>query len=217
MNVFIKGPLGFNRKAILMKNNEFEKYLAKYYEAINKADLTTEQLTHVAGELIDNISLFDADELDSDYYCPILDKIFDELLARGIDLNLNIDANPVACCIWISNKDIAVMLMKKFLGHGANPNLYIDCDSNTIYDTLCAYLLYDIYRHKVFIYMWLLFLAYGGDQFKGYGPDMKEGYDISIFKNIERYDFCINIVDQNNVHNVVYIYDKKTQLVVGSF
>ena len=60
-----------------MKNNEFEKYLAKYYKAINKADLTTEQLTCIAGELVDNISLFDADELDSDYYCPILDKIFE--------------------------------------------------------------------------------------------------------------------------------------------
>ena len=200
-----------------MKNNDFETYLANFYEAVNKQGVSTEQLTNIAGKLVDDITLFDADELDSEYYCPILDKIFDDLFNKGLDLNIDTDENPLYSCVWIKNKDIAIRLMKNFLEHGANPNLYFRCDCNTLYEIVCAYLFYDIFEHKVFVYIWLLLLAYGGDQFKDYGPDMRKGYDVSIFKNIECYDFCIHIVEQHKENNVVYIYDKRTQLVVGSF
>ena len=47
-----------------MKNNDFETYLANFYEAVNKQGVSTEQLTNIAGKLVDDITLFDADELD---------------------------------------------------------------------------------------------------------------------------------------------------------
>ena len=81
-----------------MKNNDFETYLANFYEAVNKQGVSTEQLTNIAGKLVDDITLFDADELDSEYYCPILDKIFDDLFNKGLDLNIdvsNVDFNKI--------------------------------------------------------------------------------------------------------------------------
>ena len=89
--------------------------------------------------------------------------MFDVLLARGLDVNSDSDKNALSSCIWIENEAIAVMLAKKFLEHGANPNLKFTCDGGeSLHDYMNACIGYNRFDDDGFMKIWLLLIAYGG-------------------------------------------------------
>ena len=136
--------------------------------------------------------------------------MFDVLLARGLDVNSDSDKNALSSCIWIENEDIAVMLAKKFLEHGANPNLKLTCDGGeSLHDYMNACIGYNRFDDDGFMKIWLLLIAYGGCYENGETClEMLNGYSAEIFKNI--YDFGLRRERDANGSRVMYFYNIST-------
>ena len=118
-----------------------------------------------------------------------ISNVFDALLSRGLDVNSDSDENALMSCIWIENKDIAIMLAKKFLEHGADPNLRLTCEGGeSLYEYMIAGIYYDRFNDEGYIKIWLLLNAYGGVISNGCTYlEMINDNSVKIFKNIDNY------------------------------
>ena len=110
------------------KKDNLEEYLDYELDEISLKNLTAAEADDYSENIIDQIeykyNLFGEEgepKIAEKYMIEKTSKVFDVLLARGLDVNSDSAKNALSSCIWIENEDIAVMLAKKFLEHGANP------------------------------------------------------------------------------------------------
>lgn len=188
------------------KYSELIEYLDKKLGEINSSKLSPQEADHYSEEIIDEIeevyNLFGAEGTPKAADQYIIDKIsmvYDTLLSNGLDVNSDSDENALNSCIWIENKAIAIMLAKKFLENGANPNLKLTSEGGeSLYDYLNFAVGYDKFGDNSFMRIWLLLMAYGGCDKNGDNElVMRDGFNPVIFKNIDNYAFRVECREGN--------------------
>lgn len=199
------------------KKVSLEEYLDNVLAEISLKNLTAAEADDYSENIIDQIeykyNLFGEEgepKFAEKCMTEKISKVFDVLLARGLDVNADSDKNALSSCIWIENEDIAVMLAKKIFEHGANPNLKLTCDGGeSLHDYMNACIGYNRFDDDGFMKIWLLLIAYGGCYENGETYlEMLNGYSAEIFKNI--YDFGLRRERDANGSRVMYFYNIST-------
>ncbi|WP_304113407.1 hypothetical protein [Phascolarctobacterium succinatutens] len=194
-----------------------EEYLDNVLAEISLKNLTAAEADDYSEDIIDQIedkyNLFGEvgkPKIAEKYMIEKISNVFDVLLARGLDVNSDSDKNALSSCIWIENEPIAVILAKKFLEYGANPNLKLTCDGGeSLHDYMNACIGYNRFDDDGFMKIWLLLIAYGGCYEDGETClEMLNGYSAEIFKNI--YVFCLRRERDANGSPVMYFYNIST-------
>ncbi|MDO4755100.1 MAG: hypothetical protein Q4A54_02195 [Parabacteroides sp.] len=194
-----------------MNSQSLEQSLENTLIILNTRPITSEYIVKIAVNVMERIR-YDSE----DKHWDKIDKIFDTLLKMGLDLNETIDDNIFSDCIWIENDTISVMLLKKFLEHGADPNLVATIDQESLYEYVNFAIGYDMFGVDNFMYIWLLLIAYGGRNKNGNTElNMLNGFTYEIFKDIERYGFCIE--EKPSGHHMMYFFDKETKKIVATY
>lgn len=203
--------------SIEKKKVSLEEYLDNVLAEISLKNLTAAEADDYSEDIIEQIeyeyNLFGEEgepKIAEKYMIEKISNVFDVLLARGLDVNSDSDKNALSSCIWIENEAIAVMLAKKFLEHGANPNLKLTCEGGeSLYEYMNFSIGYDMFDNDGFMKIWLLLIAYGGCYENGETClEMLNGNSAEIFKNI--YDFGLRRERDANGSRVMYFYNIST-------
>ena len=196
----------------------FSQFLDNILAELSSKTLTRQEADDYSEKIIDEIeeeyNLFGTEgfpKLAEKHIVQKISNVFDVLLSNGLDVNSDSDKNALSSCIWIENEDISVMLAKKFLEHGADPNLQLSCEGgSSLYEYMDFGIRYDRFDDDGFVKIWLLLIAYGGC----YPNDetyleMLNGNHAEIFKNI--YGYGLRREYKNNGGRIMYFYDIETK------
>lgn len=195
----------------------FSQFLDNILAELSSKTLTRLEADDYSEKIIDEIeeeyNLFGAEgfpKLAEKHIVQKISNVFDALLSNGLDVNSDSDKNALSSCIWIENEDISVMLAKKFLEHGADPNLQLSCEAgSSLYEYMDFGIGYDRFDDDGFVKIWLLLIAYGGCYPNGETYlEMLNGNHAKIFKNI--YGYGLRREDKNNAARIMYFYDIET-------
>lgn len=211
---FGEGKMEFAKRE---KGQSFENYLDKLAIELKNLHLSRKDADNYSETIIDEIkneyNLFGEEAEPKTVDKIIIQKIsdvFDALILSGLDVNSDSDENALNSSIWIENIDIAIMLAKKFLDNGADPNLKLTCEGGeSLYQNMDFAVGYDMFGDELFMKLWLLLIAYGGCDSDGNDrliPAPGEAYDIA--KNINNISFFIDYREDG--HHVMHFYDKET-------
>lgn len=199
------------------KGQSFGDYLDKIAIELKNLKLSRKDADHysetIIYEIMDEYNLFGEEAEPKTVDKVIIQKIsdvFDALILSGLDVNSDSDENALNSSIWIENIDIALMLAKKFLDKGANPNLKLTCEGGeSLYQYMDFAVGYDMFGDELFMKLWLLLIAYGGCDNDGSNSLIVapgENYDIA--KNINNIGFSIDYKEDG--YHIIHFYDKET-------
>lgn len=154
------------------------------------------------------------------------------LLEQGLKPNAIIDAdssgeaeNAMFLLQYTDGPDVAAQIMRLYMEHGGNPNLYI---KNNYGDTLISEIEFDIYEfgdyekpeNENLVQCVMVLQAYGGGwngkDGKFHQPfSMREGYDSAILKEFEKFDYRIGV--ERGHPGSVHVFEKATGKVVADY
>lgn len=199
------------------KGQSFENYLDKVSTELKSLKLSREDADHYSERIIDEIKAEynwageeEEPKTPDEITIRKISDVFDALIISGLDVNSDSEENALSSSIWIENIDIALMLAKKFLDNGADPNLKPTCECDeSLYEYMDFAVGYDMFGDELFMKLWLLLIAYGGCDNDGDNSLIVapgEKYDIA--QNINNIRFSIDYKDDG--YHVMHFYDKET-------
>jgi len=194
-----------------MTEQTLNEYLDNTLTILNTKEPSPEEIVQIAVDVMETIR-YRAKER----HLEKIDNIYDILLAKGLDLNKHITEYIFDDVIWIENTPVSIMLMKKFLEHGANPNLINPCEMESVFNYVDFAIGFDMFGVDTFMYNWLLLIAYGGRDEDGLTElVMSEGYDYEIFKEIDNYGYYIE--EKETRYHIAHFFDKRTNNEVATY
>lgn len=147
-----------------------------------------------------------------------------QLLNHGLDPNVCVgeDADNVMWDLqFVDTPNIGASAMRLLLENGADPNLKLPPEEESVFDWLDFAVSYDSYTYVYMVQCWLVLMAYGGCWEDGKIPlTMLNGNTMDIFKNFERYDYSIEMLPQEPGYFgcwIMHIFDKRTKEEVARF
>jgi len=195
----------------IMTEQTLNEYLDNTLTILNTKEPSPEEIVQIAVDVMETIR-YRAKER----HLEKIDNIYDILLAKGLDLNKHITEYIFDDVIWIENTPVSIMLMKKFLEHGANPNLINPCEMESVFNYVDFAIGFDMFGVDTFMYNWLLLIAYGGRDEDGLTElVMSEGYDYEIFKEIDNYGYYIE--EKETRYHIAHFFDKRTNNEVATY
>ena len=200
---------------------------------------TEEELMWVAVELTDNTMGEYRDVMDEGCTSVTLDGmhrnyLYDTilfLLEHGLKPNTVINKgsmsdadNAMFCLKFTDGPDVAARVMRLYMEHGGDPNLYI---RENYGETLLSNIEFDIYEYGDYekpddenlVQCVMVLQAYGGGWI---GKDkkfhtsftMREGYSSEIFKEFEKFDYRTGREEHpGNIH----VFEKATGVTVADY
>ena len=121
---------------------------------------------------------------------------------------------------YFDDGDLGARITRNLLRRGGNPNAVVDglplfmhVDDNFTCDMYMD--LYDDKRlQDVAFRFWLVLMGFGGVQRDGrYPVTMHGGHTPAIFRDFEKYDYCI---DRTKKNHALYIFEKETHCIVAT-
>jgi len=195
--------------------DSFNLYLDKILNDINSDtfDRTKANVysADIINEIMEEYNLFGAEGIPKKPTKDIIDKIslvFDVLLDKGLDVNYNGDENPLSDCIWIENIEISLMLLKKFLARGGDPNYVLSCEGESLFDYMDFAVGYDMFGDEQFMKIWLLLIDYGGCNRDGSNRLIRNpGKSYDITENID--NIGLRIEYKEDGYHMMHFYDQR--------
>lgn len=119
---------------------------------------------------------------------------------------------------FVDNGDIAPIILRKLMETGGDPNLVVgnhsvleSVDFDVVYDAVNVG---NTHMFDIEFKVWLVLMGYGGVLSDGRCPvEMKKGYSAEIFREFERFDYKIEIGEEDWT---MYIFDKNSKVVVAT-
>ena len=163
------------------------------------------------------------------------DFLFDTisfLLERGLKPNAVIDAdslgeedNAMFLLQYTDGPDVAARVMRLYMEHGGDPNLYLKSGYG---DTLISEIEFEIYEYGSYkkpkdenlVQCVMVLQAYGGgwdgkDGMFHQPFTMCEGYDSTILKEFERFDYRIGA--EQGHPGPIHVFEKATGKIVADY
>lgn len=175
-------------------------------QLIGQSTLTKEELAYLAcclgdqcfGEYGDalnpEVKTITLDHMNSNFLVPSL-KL---LLKHGLDPNTVSDDRNVMWALRFADAPyVGANALKLLLEAGGDANHYIPAEGEGLFSSVSFDVSYDYDEYDALelhlVHQWLLLMAYGGCYSDGTIPlKMSTGYDVTIFKDFQNYDFHIS-------------------------
>ena len=177
-------------------------------ELLRTHNLTKEELAALAIDFVDTCMDEYLNSIDTKYKFEKRGNLCNDYIIRAIELLLEFGFDPNAIIdddnvmwntMYIKNPNVAATVFRLLLENGANPNLWIPGEPETIFEYIDFKVSYDEYTHEYFhtVQCWLVLMAYGACWTNGEIPlTMLGGNSVEIFKNFELYDYEIEELPQ---------------------
>ena len=175
-------------------------------QLIGRLALTKEELAYLACSLGDqcfceyydalnpDVKTITPDHMNSNFLVPSL-KL---LLKHGLDPNtIYDDENVMWSLSFVNAPNVGANALKLLLEACGDPNHYIPAEGEGLFSSVSFDVSYEYDEYNALglhlFHQWLLLMAYGGCYRDGTIPlKMNTGYDVTIFRDFQNYDFRIS-------------------------
>lgn len=197
-------------------------------------DFSPEQLAEIAYETVGDCEREYRDALDDAFPDVTLENMHSDHLLDSLRQLLEHGWNPNLCfgeyhdnAMWdlqyVDAPNIGAAAMRLLLENGADPNLHMPGESETLFEFVEFKVADDSYTHE-YVYVVqcvLVLLAYGGCWEDGSIPlTMLNGNRVDIFRDFEHYDYVIEMLPQKPGYFgcwIMHIFDTRTKEVVACY
>lgn len=147
------------------------------------------------------------------------------LLEKGLNPNatVNGDDNVLWELMWVDAPNLAAKALRMLLENGGDPNLRLASEPETLFEYVAFMVSFDEHSPAFFhiVQFWLVLMAYGGCRRDGTIPlKMLNGNSVDIFKDFEKYDYCIEPFPQGPENMgcwIMHIYEIATKTEVARY
>ncbi len=192
-----------------------ESNIAEIEQYLNESGFNPEETTHLLFRFLEEYAYhFECPRpLPDDLIEPKLIEVFKVFSKYGLQPNLIInELNIMQVIRHIYYGNTAPVLVRMLLEHGLDPNLEVD--GETIFEELDFDIVFDVVElenkalFNIEFKVWLVMMGYGGTIQGGRCPvELKNGYEIEMFKRFENFDYEIEFLKKDWI---MHIFNKES-------